>query len=318
VTDSPRLLVPHHVPPERTADLLDALDGAIPSDSVVVADTPAESRDHVGTVDGIVTYDLDDGLLAAATDLRWIQCLSAGVDHYDLDALRERGIVLTNSSGIHAEPIAEQVLCYLLMFERGIVQGTRQQARNAWERFEGSELRGKTVGVVGVGAIGTRVAEVCSALGTTVLGTKRDTSERPAAVDELFAADDYHEILRRSDYVVLACPLTEETEGLVGGPEFRLMSSETVLVNVARGGVVDEAALTRALQNRAIRGAALDVFEEEPLPADSPLWDLSNVVVTPHMAGSTPKKPERWREILTQNYEALAAGDLDGMVNRVV
>lgn len=318
MTDTLRLLIPHHVSPDRTDDLLDALDGAIPPEAVVVADTPAESHEHVASVDGIVTYDLDDDLLAAAANLRWIQCLSAGVDHYDLDDLEERGIALTNSSGIHAEPIAEQVLCYLLMFERGIVQGTRQQARNAWERFEGGELRGKTVGIVGVGAIGTRVAEICSALGTTVLGTKRDTSERPAGVDELFAADDYHELLRRSDYVVLACPLTDETEGLLGGPEFRLMRSDTVLVNVARGGVVDEAALTRALQNRSIRGAALDVFDEEPLPADSPLWDLSNVVVTPHMAGSTPKKPQRWREILTQNYEALAVGDLEAMVNRVV
>ncbi|SEO29304.1 Phosphoglycerate dehydrogenase [Halogranum amylolyticum] len=318
MSDGLRLLIPHHVSPDRTDDLLSALEGVVPAEHVVVADTPTESFEHAEAVEGIVTYDLDDDLLAAATNLRWIQCLSAGVDHYDLEALREREIVLTNSSGIHAEPIAEQTLCYLLMFERGLVQATRQQGRGVWERFEGGELRGKTLGVVGVGSIGTRVAELGAALGMTVVGTKRDTSERPAAVDELFAADDYHEVLRRSDYVVLAVPLTEETRGLLGGEELRLMSSDTVLVNVARGDVVDEAALTAALQNRSIRGAALDVFETEPLSADSPLWDLSNVVVTPHMAGSTPKKPERWRELLRQNYEALDAGDLEAMVNRVV
>ncbi|SFK78662.1 Phosphoglycerate dehydrogenase [Halogranum rubrum] len=318
MTDSPRLLIPHTVPPERTEELLAALSGPIRSDDVLVAETPTETVEYAEDVAGIVTGTLDDDLLAAATNLRWVHALSAGVDHYDHDALRERDVVLTNSSGIHAEPIAEQVLCYLLMFERGIVQGTRQQARGVWERFEGGELRGKTVGVVGVGAIGTRVAELCSVLGMTVLGTKRDTSESPDAVDDLFAADDYHEVLRRADYVVLACPLTDETAGLLGNEEFRLMHSDTVLVNIARGGVVDESALTRALQHHSIRGAALDVFEEEPLPADSPLWDLSNVVVTPHMAGSTPKKPERWRDIIVQNYEALAAGDVDGMVNRVL
>lgn len=318
MTEGPRVLVPHHVSSERTATLLDVLEGIVPADSVVTADTPAESHDRIGRADAVVTYGFDDDLLQAATNLRWIQCLSAGVDHYDLDALRSRDVVLTNSSGIHAEPIAEQVLCYLLMFERRLVEGVRQQARNAWERFEGGELRGKTLGVVGVGAIGGRVAELGSALGMNVVGTKRDTSDCPAAVDELYPAEEYHDVLLRSDYVVLACPLTEETEGLLGRAEFRMMSSETVLVNVARGDVVDEDALVRALQSKHIRGAGLDVFSEEPLPGDSPLWDLSNVVVTPHMAGSTPKKPERWREILARNYEAFTAGNVDEMVNRVV
>lgn len=318
MADGPRLLIPHHVPRERTAALLDVLEGPIPADSIVTADTPAESRDHIETVEAVVTYDFDDDLLAAATNLRWIQCLSAGVNHYELDAIRAREIILTNSSGIHAEPIAEQVLCYLLMFERGLVEGVRQQAGNAWERFEGGELRGKALGVIGVGAIGSRVAALGSALGMEVVGTKRDTSDCPNAVDELYAVEEYHDLLLRSDYVVLACPLTEETEGLIGREEFRMMSSETVLVNIARGDVVDEEALIRALRSKSIRGAGLDVFSEEPLPADSPLWDLSNVVVTPHMAGSTPKKPERWRKIIVQNYEALAAGEIDEMVNRIV
>jgi len=150
-----------------------------------------------------------------------------------------------------------------------------------------------------------------------VVGTKRDTSDASEAVDDLLPADEYHELLRRSDYVVLACPLTDETEGLLGIPEFRLLDSDAVLVNIARGEVVDQGALVRALQYGMIRGAALDVFEEEPLPPESVLWDLSNVVVTPHMAGSTPHKDERWIDIITTNYEALAADDLDAPVNRV-
>ncbi|WP_435154854.1 NAD(P)-dependent oxidoreductase [Haladaptatus sp. DFWS20] len=131
-------------------------------------------------------------------------------------------------------------------------------------------------------------------------------------------ADDYHKVLRQSDYVVLACPLTDETRGLLGAEEFHLMPSDAVLVNIARGDVVDEDALIRAHQYRLIRGAGLDVFSTEPLPSDSPLWNLSNAVLTPHMAGSTPHKPTRWRDIIVANYEALAEGNREGMVNRVV
>jgi len=151
-----------------------------------------------------------------------------------------------------------------------------------------------------------------------VIGTKRDRSDLPGAVDELLAAEAYHDLLARADYVVVACPLTEETEGMIGSDEFRLMDEDAVLINVARGEIVQHDALVSALQYHRIRGAALDVFAEEPLPQDSVLWDLSNVVITPHMAGSTPHKPERWLDIITDNYEALAAGDLDGLRNRVL
>ncbi|GAA0228481.1 D-2-hydroxyacid dehydrogenase [Haladaptatus pallidirubidus] len=314
----PTLLLTHRLRPDTASDLYAELDGHLPDGGLARARTPEEAFELLPGADGIITAGLSEEMLDAAKNLRWVQVLSAGVDRYDRDALEARDIALTNASGVHAEPIAEQVLWFLLTFERRLHVGVRQQSRGVWERFEGGELRGKTLGIIGVGAIGTRVAELSAGLGMTVIGTKRSVETAPAILDDCFPADDYREVLRRADYVVLACPLTDETEGLLGSEEFRLMPSDAVLVNIARGDVVDEAALIRALQNRLIRGAGLDVFSTEPLPPASPLWNLSNAVLTPHMAGSTPHKPGRWREIIVANYDALAAGTLDRMVNRIV
>jgi len=320
MADDPTLLMGYTVSPDRKADLLAAFaaqDG-LPDDAVVTADTPERSLELLPEVEGVIGWQFPEEWFDHADGLRWVQSLSAGVDFLPVERFEEAGIMLTNAAGVHAEPIAEQVLAYMLHFERGLVETARHQARGVWERPRGGELRGKTLGVIGTGAIGSRVAQLGSALGMETLGTRRDTSDVPEGVDELLAADEYHDLLRRADYVVLACPLTDETEGMIGRPEFRLMGEDAVLVNVARGGVVDQDALVRALQYRSIRGAALDVFEEEPLPQDSVLWDLSNVIVTPHMAGTSPHQPGRIAEILADNYRAFAAGDHDAMVNRVL
>jgi phosphoglycerate dehydrogenase-like enzyme len=318
VTDT-TLLLTHTVGPDRATNLRDALVGAgVPADALTIATTPDETRAKIADAEGIVTGRLSADLLDAAERLRWVQALSAGVDSYPVERLRERGITLTNASGVHAEPIGEQVLAYMLTFERRLHTLARQQTERRWERQEGGELRGKTLGVIGVGAIGTRVAELGSALGMDVLGTKRDLDSMPAVVDEAYPADEHRAVCRESDYLVLACPLTDETAGLIGMDELRLLGENGVLVNIARGEVCDQSALVRACQAHLIRGAALDVFEEEPLPADSPLWNLSNVVVTPHMAGSTPEKMGRWAEIIADNYAALAGDGESGWRNRVV
>lgn len=300
----------------------DALAAAVrdrlPDLDLRVAKTPAESRELVADAEVALTAWLPSAVFAAAEELQWVQALSAGVDFYDHDALAEAGIVLTTAAGVHAQPIAEQVLGYLLLFERDILRGVRQQEDGQWLRYEGGELRGKTVGVVGVGAIGSRVADLASALGMTVLGTKRDTSTSPESVDEVLGPDGLHEVLSRADYVVLACPLTDETRGLVGREELGVMDEDSVLVNVARGPIVEEDALVDALRQGLIRGAALDVFGTEPLPEDSPLWNLPNAVVTPHMAGSTPHKEHRLADLFASNFEAFVGGDEDALENRVV
>jgi len=318
--DGPTMLMGYTVSPDRKADLVAAFSDHddLPTDAVVTADTPAASLEAAADADGVIGWRVPDEWLTAGDGLRWVQALSAGVDFLPVDRFEAEGVALTNAAGVHAEPIAEQTLAYMLNFERELVEIRRHQDRGVWERPRGGELRGKTLGIIGVGAIGSRVAELGTALGMETLGTKRDTSETPDGVDELLPADEYHEVLGRSDYVVLACPLTDETEGMIGRPEFRLLSEDAVVINVARGEVVDQDALVRALQYRTIRGAALDVFEEEPLPAESPLWDLSNVIVTPHMAGTSPHQAERIADIVATNYRALADGDLDSMVNRVV
>lgn len=321
VTEAPTTLLDHTVAATHWADIDEigaALRAAVPEIDLRVARTPPESVAVVGEAEVVVSAGITSALLDGAERLRWVQALSAGVDAYPLDRLRSMGVVLTNAAGIHAEPIAQQVLGYVLVFERRIHRGMRQQANRIWERYEGDELGGKTLGIVGVGAIGSKVAEYAGAFGMTVIGTKRDTSTVPDAVDEILPPEELFEVLSRSDYVVVACPLTDETRGLLGAAELGAMKSSAVLVNVARGPVVEEAALIEALQQHVLRGAALDVHETEPYPADSPLWDLSNVVMTPHMAGSSPRKWERIADVFAANYRAYLANDADEFVNRII
>ena len=295
-----------------------AVTDRIPDLDLRVARTPAESLALAEDAEVALAAWLPSAVFDAAEELRWVQALSAGVDFYDHGALGEAGVLLTSAAGVHAEPIAEQVLGYLLLFERDILRGIHQQFEGRWLRYEGGELRGKTVGIVGVGSIGTRVAELATAFGMSVVGTKRDPSTAPDVLDEVWDPDGLHDLLERSDYVVVACPLTDETRGLLGRTELGIMGEEAVLVNVARGPIVDEDALVEALQQRVIHGAALDVFDAEPLPADSPLWGLPNCVVTPHMSGSTPHKERRLADLFARNLEAFRDGDVSGMENRVV
>lgn len=317
---SPETLLVHTVEGTHWADTDEiriALEEAVPDLNLRVARTPPESAALIETAEIALTAFLPSDLLDAAENLSWVQALSAGVDSYDLETIRERNIVLTNAAGIHAEPITEQVLGYMLMFERRIHRGVRQQYRNVWERYEGGELPGKTLGIIGIGKIGSRVAQYGETFGMEVIGTKRHPDTAPDVVDEAFAPDELFEMVKRSDYVVVACPLTEETRGLLGREELAAMKSSAVLVNIARGEIVDEDALTRVLQQRVIRGAALDVYSDESFPEDSPLWDLSNVVMTPHMAGSTPLKAERIAEIFAANYRAYTNDETEAFTNRV-
>lgn len=310
------IVVLHSVPSSMRAALPGALPGDVP---VQVATTPEESRELVADAEVAVSGRLSEEILDAGGDLRWVQAMSAGVDYLPQDDLSERGIALTTASGVHAEPIGEQVLGYMTIFERRLHEAMRQQARGVWERVTGGgELAGKAVGIVGLGAIGGRVAELAQAYRMEVLGTKRDPSTAPDAVDEAYAPDGLGVLLDRSDYLVLACPLTEETRGLIGRQQLRRMDDEAVLVNVARGEVVDQDALVRSLQYHSIRGAALDVFEEEPLPADSVLWDLSNVLLTPHNSGSTPQYGDRLADLFAENYAAYRADGVEALDNRVL
>lgn len=321
MTDAPEVLLLHTVkssPWANQAEIRDELEDAIPGVNLRIARTPPDSDRMVQTAEIIVASFLPSELLAAASNLRWVQALSSGVDFYDFETFREREIALTNVAGIHAEPIAEQVIGYMLTFERRIHTGIRQQDRNVWERYQAGEIRGKTLGIIGLGAIGGQIATYAKAFGMDVIGTKRDPDTAPDDVDEAHPPTGLFDVLSRSDYVVLACPLTDETRGLIGNKELGTMKSEAFLINIARGEVVDEDALIYALQQSVIRGAALDVFEEEPYETDSPLWNLSNVIMTPHMAGATPHKSARVAALFAENYDAYVEEGLEGLSNRIL
>ena len=296
----------------------DAVHERVPDLHLEVARTLGESATAIEDADVLLSSFVKPSLLDRAVSLEWIQALSAGVDALDLADLQERELLLTSAAGAHAQPIAEQVLGYMLTFERRLADAVEMRQAGSWERFTGGELRGKTLGIVGLGAIGRRTAEFADAIGMTVIGTKRDVDVAVDGVERIHSPDELDAVLVESDYLLVACPLTDETRGLISRTELGVLPESAVLINVARGEVVDEAALTTALRQRVIRGAALDVFAEEPLPAESPLWDLSNAILTPHNAGASPHLPERTADIFAENYEVFVAGDFDGMRNRVI
>jgi len=287
----------------------------LPEVELHVADDP-ESPDAVADAEVVLTFRLSEEQLAAAPDLRWVQALNAGVDSYPQEALVERGVALTNSSGIHAEQMGQQVLGYMLVFERRIHEGIRQQHAGEWERYSGGELSDDTLGVVGLGAIGSRVGEYGKRMGMDVIGTKRDPATAPECADRCYPADELDSVLDEADYLVVACPLTDETEGLIDADAFERLDDEAVVVNIARGPIVEQSALVDALDAGEVRGAALDVTDPEPLPADSPLRERYDVVLTPHMAGSSPYYFDRAVELFAENYRAYVDGG--EFTNRIV
>jgi phosphoglycerate dehydrogenase-like enzyme len=246
--------------------------------------------------------------------LRWIHTGAAGVASLLHPELVDGDVVLTNSAGIHAEPMAETVIGMILHFARGLDHAVRAQARPEWgaAAFEGQdngvfEVAGATLGVVGFGGIGQAVARRGRALGMDVLAVRRRPGEHPDATI-LHGPDALARLLAASDVVVLALPSTAASRGLLGAREVAGMKPGAVLVNVARGDVVDEAALVEALRAGRLRGAGLDVFAAEPLPADSPLWRLPNVLVTPHVSATSPRFWERQSELIVENLQRYAEG----------
>ena len=319
--DAPRVVLSHEFPPETTGtldDLAATIRSRLPDVDLRRAADFDESVSLAHDGDVLIEHGLYDAHLETADSLAWVQSLSSGANRYDLDRLEARGIALTTVSGVHGRPIAEQILTYLLAFERNLLRGIRQQERREWRRYSAGELGERVVGVVGMGSIGGRFATLADALGMTVLGVRRNPAETHASVDEVYGPGDLHHVLGRADYAVLACPLTDATRGLIGQAELSSLGNAGVLVNVSRGAVVDQSALERVIQTGDLRGAALDVFETEPLPPESPLWQQSNVIVTPHNAGASPHFPGRCADIFAENYRHFVAGELDRMQNRVV
>ena len=228
-------------------------------------------------------------VLERSPRLEWIHSRSAGLDSFLFPELIASDIPLTNGSGVFSQSLGEFVITGALYFAKDIPRMVRSKAERRWDVFELFELSQQTMGIVGHGDIGRAAARRAKALGMRVLALRRSTAPRPGDedVDRVFATSELHEMLPLCDYVVASAPLTPETKHLIGTAEFNLMKRSAVVMNVGRGPVIDETALTEALRTGRIHGAALDVFEVEPLPPDSPLWAMENVLISAHTADHT-------------------------------
>ena len=253
-------------------------------------------------------------LLERARRLRFIQSVSAGTDQYDREKLVERAIRLASARGVNARAVSEHAMALILAMARKLPEARDHQAKHSWRGMisdiaeREDELGGKTLLIVGLGDIGSRLARLAKAFGLRVVGLKRNPTAGGEAADSVHAIADLARLLPEADFVVLTCPLTPETERLIDAEALARMKRSAYLVNAARGGCVDEPALVKALQERRIAGAALDVTAEEPLPPSSPLWEMADVLITPHTAGETRKYEDNVLDILVENLDRLWSG----------
>ena len=307
---------------------LDRIRDAAPGSRLVtlsvegLADGPLEDVEVL--LRGWLSGDAFDRLLARAPNLSWVHSATTGVERALTPAARERGIVITNARGVFSRPIAEYVLMMILAVSRRLPQLLELQRGRTWQPLEGAELRDVTVGIVGLGSIGQAVGALATAFGCRVIATRRRTDaaspdpEEGAGqvkLDRVLGPDGLPALLAESDFVVLAAPLTPETEGMIDADALAAMKPGSWLINVARGRLVDERALLRALHDGPIGGAILDTFVDEPLQPESPFYDLPNVIVTPHTSWSSGRVLDRSVELFCDNLRRFSRGE--AMVNVV-
>ncbi|MDN5316085.1 MAG: D-2-hydroxyacid dehydrogenase [Thermoanaerobacterium sp.] len=289
-----------------------------PQFNVICLDDKKDAYKYVKGTEVLVCFDgdADAEFIHNAENLKWIHLLSAGADAMPFDVLKERKIILTNSKGIHKYQISEQVLGYMLLFERGLNYFIRKQMNREWDKsVRVSELYGKTVCILGVGSIGEEISRIAREFGMKTIGVRK-SGKASQFVDKMYTNENMIFAVSKADYVICVLPLTDETYHLLSKDFFKNMKNDAVFINIGRGKVVDESSLIDALKNKTIRGAALDVFEEEPLSKESPLWDMENVIITPHTAGISPHYMERGIEIIKHNIKAyLGDGDFINRVN---
>ena len=283
--------------------------------SFAVSD-PAALEERAGEADVLVISGLwRDSLLDRAGRLRFIQSIGAGTDQFPRDELRRRGIRLASARGVNARAVAEHAMALILALSRRLPEARDNQAKHVWRGMIGDlaeredEIGGKTLLVVGLGDIGARLARLAKAFDMRVIGLRRDIAAGRDAADVVHRMDELGALLPAADFVALTCPLTEETENLIDAEAFDRMKPSAHLVNVARGRVVDEAALVEALAVRRIAGAGIDVTAEEPLAPSSPLWGMPHVLITPHTAGETRRYEDNVIEILRDNLGRLWRGE---------
>ena len=299
-----------HLPPnDLPKQTLEHIRALAPHHTVVVTDQREEVEQILGSVE-VAAVHFSPQWIMRAPRLRWYQQWGAGTDwllrHPEVASL---DFTLTNASGVHAIPISEHILAMMLAFTRQLPAAFRAQAQGKWQRdLPAFELAGSTMVLVGVGAIGRRTAKIASALGMHVIGIRRNPSQSLPEVHRMVGPDRLVDVLPEADFIVLTLPLTNDTRHLLDARAFEKMKSSAYVINIGRGGTIDEEALIQALQTGAIAGAGLDVFSNEPLPADSPLWEMDNVIITAHYSGTTPHYNDRALEIFIDNLDRYLKG----------
>ena len=277
--------------------------------------TPA--LDRMGEADAILSYGraFDAECLARAKKLRWFQCLITGTDHL-APVLAGSRIILTNARGIHGPQMAEMAILHMLALSRRVPQLVRNQAAHVWERINPRVLDHRTIAILGVGAIAEHTAKVCKAFGMTTLGISR-TPRQIEGFDAIYPREKLLEAAAQADFLLALLPYTKDNDKIINAAVFDAMKPTAYLINIARGGVVDEAALLQALRDGKIAGAGLDVFEEAPLPPAHPFWDMDNVFMTPFIGGRSDRYEEEIMSIIKPNLQSFLAGRDEAMINRV-
>lgn len=279
---------------------------------------------RIGETDVLVLSGFwNDRFITDGGELKYVQAISAGYNYFDTDGIKANSIILCNASGVNSNAVSDHVFALLLGLTRRIHLARDNQAKRIWSGMGSDistreeELPEKTMLIVGLGNIGGRTAKLARAFGMKTIGIKRNTQGFENLVDEIYPTSSLAEHLPRADVVVLTCPLTDETANLIDATAFDLMKPNSYLINVARGGCVDQAAMVVALGDKKIAGAGIDTFDVEPLPEDSPLWGFENTIVTAHTAGETRHYERNIVDMLLENLNRLARGD-DALLNRIV
>jgi len=270
------------------------------------------------SADVLLTFGpmLKDEVLMDAPRLKWVQALGTGVDGITDQPSLKPDVVVTNIRGIHGEPVSEAAIMAMLALSRRLPDSIHYQDKHSWTRWPPKLIDGKTVGIFGIGLIAEALAPRCKALGMRVIGFSSAPRE-VAGFDRMCLRSELLDVAGELDYLVLLVPYAEDTRRLIGASVFAAMKPSAYFINLARGGIVDEDALMAALESGQIAGAALDVFQEEPLPADHPLWSTRNVIITPHLGGFCDVYAERALPTIEHNMACFLRGDVDGMVNVV-
>ncbi len=282
------------------------IEAAAPGADVRYFPTRAALEERIEEAE-VVAGNIGPQALARATRLRWVQTWAAGPDSLMYPEMIASPVVCTSCKGNGAIPLAEHAMLLMLMLNRDARRWLRSQEAHRWERFYHPESNGLTCGIIGLGHSGQDLALKCRAFHMRVLGMRRTPQPTPH-VDEVIPRERLHDLLRASDFVVMTAPLTPETAGMLGEAEFRAMKPTAHYICFSRGGIADDAALLRALREGWIAGAGLDAHGEEPLPADSPFWDLPNVIVTPHNGATTPFTRQRGIDIFVENLRRYQVG----------